>query len=51
MKELEVKIEQLREKLYQAYNEHQDEDTILDISTQLDQLLNQLNTNNLKMKK
>lgn len=46
MKEIEEEIEQLRIKMYQAYNERQDEDIILKLSTQLDRLLNKLNSNN-----
>jgi len=41
LNELEEKIEQIRDKMYQAYNERQDEETILKISTQLDRLLNE----------
>jgi len=43
LKELEKKIEHLREKMYQAYNQQLDEEIILKISTQLDQLLNEQN--------
>lgn len=51
MKELEKKIEQLREKMYQAYNQQQDEEIILKISTQLDQLLNEQNRRMTNIKK
>ena len=43
LEELEKKIEHLREKMYQAYNQQLDEEIILKISTQLDQLLNEQN--------
>jgi len=51
LKELEKKIEQLREKMYQAYNQKQDEEVILKISTQLDQLLNEQNRRMTNIKK
>ncbi|HLR51613.1 MAG TPA: aspartyl-phosphate phosphatase Spo0E family protein [Candidatus Avamphibacillus sp.] len=45
MKELEKRIEQLREKMYRAYNENQIH-LVLKLSTELDILLNQLDKQN-----
>ncbi|MHA6250315.1 Spo0E family sporulation regulatory protein-aspartic acid phosphatase [Oceanobacillus sp. CAU 1775] len=40
--ELEIQIEQLRKKMYEAYESRADYDIIVEISTKLDHLLNKL---------
>ncbi|TQS75772.1 aspartyl-phosphate phosphatase Spo0E family protein [Ornithinibacillus gellani] len=44
--QLEHKIEQLREKMYEAYQNHESSDVVLEISKELDVLLNKLDAIN-----